>query len=99
MNECNPNIAQAAEQILVSAQVHMENRACTYDRGGERSIPAVVDAFNSITGHQLTHEQGWLFQVLVKCVRSQQGEYKLDNYEDMAAYAALLGEQAGQDRG
>jgi hypothetical protein len=29
-------------------------------------------------------------------VRSQQGEFKIDSYEDMAAYCALAGEEAGQ---
>ena len=90
---------QSAEQILVTAQVHMEERASTYDRGGERSIPLVVDAFNAITSHSLSHEQGWLFQVLLKAVRTQQGDFKMDSYEDMSAYAALMGEQASMDRG
>lgn len=89
-----------AHDILISASDHLRDRATTYDSaGGERSIPAVVTAFNEITGHKLSAEQGWLFMALVKLVRTQQGAYKGDNYEDGAAYIALMGEQANSDRG
>lgn len=37
--------------------------------------------------------------MFVKAVRSQQGDFKLDNYEDGAAYFALMGEQASADMG
>lgn len=57
-----------------------------------------VAAFNVITGHTLTEEQGWLFMGVLKQVRSQQGAYKQDNYEDEAAYAALRAEAASQHR-
>ena len=83
-----------ASDILNSSSKHLKDRATTYDKDGERSIPATVSAFNAITGHELTAEQGWLFMLLVKAVRSQQGDFKLDNYEDGAAYFALMGEQS-----
>lgn len=69
-----------------------------YDKGQERSIPKVVAAFNAITGKDMTAEEGWLFQILLKCVRSQAGDYKPDNYDDGSAYFALMGEQASKDR-
>lgn len=53
-----------------------------------------VKAFNAITSHTLTEEQGWLFMGLLKMVRSQSGDFKADNFEDEAAYAALRGECA-----
>lgn len=88
-----------AAEILQQAAEHMIDRASTYDNeSGERSIPATVEAFNAITDHELTAEQGWLFMVILKLVRSQQGDYKADNYEDSSAYAALMGEQAESDR-
>lgn len=94
--ECPLNVT--AKDILEMAGKHMQDRAATYDKPtGERSIPATIDAFNAITGHNITHEQGWLLMVLLKAVRTQQGEYKADNYEDMAAYAALQGEQAAAE--
>lgn len=88
-----------AHDILIRASDHMRDRATTYDRPeGERSMAATVQAFNAITQQSLTEEQGWLFQELLKLVRSQQGAYRADNYEDAAAYAALRGECAAQER-
>ena len=84
-----------ADQILLNALDHMQARAATYDKPkGERSIPATVAMFNAATGLDLTAEQGWLFMICLKTVRSQQGEFKADSYEDGAAYFALMGEEA-----
>ncbi len=87
----------AAADILKAGIGHLEDRAETYDNPeGERSIASTVDAFNSIVpdGRVDTEELGWLFMILLKLVRSQQGDFKLDNYEDAAAYCALMGEAA-----
>ena len=89
----------AAADFLSAAKAHMRDRATTYDQpDGERSMGRTVAAFNIITGHALTEEQGWLFLGLLKKVRSQQGKYRADNYEDEAAYAALRGECAAAAR-
>src|SRR5690606_34517339 len=78
---------------------HLKDRAETYDKpAGERSMAATVSAFHAVTGVSMTEEQGWLFMVLLKAVRSQQGRFKADNYEDGAAYFALAGEAAAVDR-
>src|SRR5690606_25193145 len=88
-----------AHDILQAAAGHMKDRAATYDKPeGERSMGATVEAFKAVTGHQLTEEQGWLFMSLLKAVRSQQGGYRADSYEDGAAYFALAGEAAARDR-
>ena len=88
-----------AHDILQAAAGHMRDRAATYDKPeGERSMGATVDAFRAITGHSLTEEQGWLFMGLLKMVRSQQGGFRADNYEDLAAYAGLQGEAAWAER-
>lgn len=88
-----------AQSILQSGLGHMQDRAATYDKPeGERSMGATVEAFNAVTGLNLTTEQGWLFQILLKAVRSQQGAFRLDNYEDGAAYFGLMGEAAAADR-
>jgi hypothetical protein len=88
-----------AADVLKAALGHMEDRAATYDKpGGERSMPATVAAFNALTGHQLTAEQGWLFMTVLKLCRTQQGGFRADNYEDGSAYFALMGEQASGDR-
>lgn len=86
-----------AHEILEAACGHLKDRAVTYDNPqGERSMEATVKAFNAVTGDGLmnTAERGWLFMVLLKAVRSQQGATKMDNFEDGAAYFALAGEAA-----
>ena len=89
-----------AAQILQAAASHLSDRAATYDKPeGERSMSATVAAFCAVTGVTLSTEQGWLFMALLKAVRSQQGDYKADNYEDGAAYFALAGEDAAVNRG
>jgi hypothetical protein len=88
-----------AADVLTAALGHMQDRAATYDKPeGERSMPATVAAFNALTGHVLTAEQGWLFMTVLKLCRTQQGGHRPDNYEDGAAYFALMGEQAAVDR-
>lgn len=89
----------SAADILNAALGHMHDRAATYDKPeGERSMGATVDAFTAVTGVCMTEEQGWLFMALLKAVRSQQGAYRADSYEDGAAYFALAGEAAVRDR-
>jgi len=88
-----------AGSILNTAAQHMQERAATYDQqGGERSIHKTVTMFNILTGAGLTDEQGWLFMTCLKMVRAQQGRYRADSYEDGAAYFALAGESAAQER-
>ena len=88
-----------AANILTAALGHMRDRAATYDKPeGERSMGATVEAFLAVTGVSMTEEQGWLFMALLKAVRSQQGAYRADSYEDGAAYFALAGEAAVRDR-
>lgn len=88
-----------AAQILAAAAGHMQDRAATYDKPeGERSMAATVAAFQATTGVALTEEQGWLFMLLLKAVRSQQGAYRADSYEDGAAYFSLAGEAAAKER-
>lgn len=92
----------SAPDILIAAGNHMKARANEYDKPkGERSIEATVKAFTAITGDGLmdTEERGWLFMGILKMVRSQQGDFKADNYEDGAAYFALQGEAAARARG
>jgi len=88
-------------QVLSNAIEHMENRASTYDRPeGERSMEKTVTMFNTLIGGDtlMTTEQGWLFMAILKMVRTQQGTFREDNYEDLAAYAALAAETAAVTR-
>ena len=82
-----------AVDILNQAAGHIADRALTYDAAdGERSAGKTAAAFNSITGHNLTAGDVYLLLAILKAVRSRQGAFKLDNYEDGAAYFALAGE-------
>ena len=86
-----------AVQILNEAVQIMAERGKSYDKSGgeaERSMPKIVAMFNALTGHELTPEQGWKFMCCLKLARSEQGEYREDNYLDGAAYMALAGEEA-----
>lgn len=89
-----------ASDICQQAIETMKERGKTYDKpnGDERSILKTVTAFNALTGHELTEEQGWQFMTILKLARSQQGEYKADNYLDGTAYFALAGECASVER-
>jgi hypothetical protein len=91
-----------AHDFLGQAVKEMEDRAKTYDKPeGERSMAATVAAFKAVTGDGVmnTEERGWLFMQLLKAVRSQQGDYRADNYVDGSAYAGLAGEAASKERG
>lgn len=87
-----------ATEILRTAADHIDHRATLRDMpSGERSMERTVQAFNAITGHRLRERDGWLFMVLLKAARATAGGYNPDDYEDMAAYAALAGECEATD--
>lgn len=88
-----------APRFLESAAQHMKDRAEQRDSGtGERSMDKTVAAFNTIYNHELTTEEGWMFMALLKMVRASNGVFVGDDYEDGAAYFALAGETASQER-
>lgn len=92
-----------AAGILQAGIDHMRDRAVTYDaQQGERSVGKVVAMFNTLIAEKLkeplSEEDGWNFMELLKLVRSKQGEFKADSYEDRAAYAGLAAEAAFRDR-
>lgn len=88
-----------ANYFIDQAKKHMSERAESYDNeSGERSMLSTVRAFSDITGICMTEEHGWLFMGVLKMVRSQQGKFKSDNYEDGCAYFGLAGEAAAKNR-
>ena len=88
-----------AQDFLAAAQNHLGERGVTYDNpAGERSMERTVKAFAALTDIKLTEEEGWLFMEVLKQVRSLQGKFKADSYEDLAGYAALRGECAARSR-
>lgn len=89
--------ATAAEPIahgmLEESIGQMKARAALRDAGsGERSMARTIGIFNAWTGNSLTEEDGWRFMVALKQAREVQGHFNRDDYVDLAAYAALLGE-------
>lgn len=84
----------AYEFLARSSQIIAE-RGRQYDKPeGERSIFATVEAFNAITGRNLSESEGWLLMLLLKQVRQFQnpGKFHRDSAEDSVSYAALLAE-------
>lgn len=84
-----------ATDFLEKARAEMKDREKTYDSAsGERSMRATVAMFNAMTGFEITEEQGWKFMVCLKLVRSEQGDFRDDNFVDGVAYFGLAGETA-----
>lgn len=104
-------LAQASKKkhaysFLEVAVKEMKDRAAQRDKcdqntpglAGERSMAATIRAFNALTGHNLTEAEGWEFMILLKLVRGRQGDFRMDDYVDAAAYCGLLGECESQAR-
>jgi len=88
-----------APELLQTAAAHMAARAKTYDAPqGERSMGKAVQAFNAITGRDLSEPEGWLLLQVLKDVRLfQRPGYHADSAEDCIAYAALKAEAKAQE--
>lgn len=85
-----------APDILKKSAQHMLDRAATYDKPeGERSMAKTVQAFNAITGRDITTAEGWLMMAVLKQVRAFQnpGKPHVDSLEDGPAYLALMAEE------
>ena len=99
MKEIGTSTLPIAQHFLEAAKGHLGARGVTYDNpAGERSMERTIKVFAALTDIQLTEEQGWCFMEVLKQVRSLQGKFKADNYEDLAGYAALRGETAARSR-
>lgn len=88
---------ESAGDLLGHAAAAIKQRAAQRDMpSGERSMARTVAMFGALTGKQLTETEGWLFMVALKMARATAGAHNIDDYVDMAAYAALAGEAAGR---
>ena len=82
-----------ATNILIAAADCIEQRGTQRDQpDGERSMRRAVDAFNAITGCDITERDGWMFMAVLKMARAQGKTTIADDYVDGAAYFALAGE-------
>jgi len=82
-------------EFLQAAIDTQAERGKQYDSPeGERSMGRTVQAFNSITGRDLTEAEGWLLLQVLKDVRQWQNpdKYHHDSALDGVAYASLKAE-------
>ena len=88
-----------ATDYLRRAADIMDERGKQYDKPeGERSMGKAVQAFNSITGRDLSEAEGWLLLAVLKNVRLfQRPGYHADSAEDAVAYGALLAEAKARE--
>ena len=94
LNKPTPSVG-VAPKLLEDAAQALRDRAVTRDaEDGERSMARTVAIFNAMTGQNLTELEGWRFMISLKLARSMQGQAHLDDYVDLAGYAALAGECA-----
>lgn len=88
-----------ADDFAKRAAKLLEDRGTERDQpNGERSMARCVTAFNAMSGHELSVEDGWLFMVYLKHARMRGGAYREDDYEDAIGYEALMSEEASQTR-
>lgn len=89
-----------ATEFLQAAIDTQAERGKQYDSPeGERSMGRTVQAFNAITGRDLTEAEGWLLLQLLKDVRQWQNpdKYHHDSVLDGVAYASLKAEALSGD--
>lgn len=94
------SMSVTAPAILLSAAEILKDRGKLRDNAqGERSMARAVEAFNALIGgdKRLTETEGWLFMCVLKMSRATAGRAHLDDYSDLAGYAALAGESIGLD--
>jgi len=86
-------MTQTADQILREAADAIGQRAALRDLPqGERSMSRAVAIFAAATGRKLSELEGWTFMICLKLARANAGANHLDDYTDLAGYAALAGE-------
>lgn len=83
-----------ANDILRQAADIIEERGKLRDNEhGERSMARAVDAYTALRGQIMESElDGWIFMCVLKLARATAGNPHLDDFSDLAGYAALAGE-------
>lgn len=92
---------KSSTDYLKQAAAIQEQRGKDYNtEDGERSMAAVVAAFNDLFNQDMTETQGWQFMVLLKMKRL---DTALGHHEDSAAdqvsYSALAAESSARNNG
>jgi hypothetical protein len=92
-----------AATILRNAAGIIEERGKVRDTSnGERSMARAVEAFNALKATEdrdyvMSELDGWLFMCVLKMARATAGKPHLDDYSDLAGYAALAAELIEED--
>jgi hypothetical protein len=83
-----------ADDILRQAADIIEDRGKLRDNEqGERSMARAVAAYTALRGPVMQSElDGWIFMCVLKLARATAGKPHLDDFSDLAGYAALAGE-------
>lgn len=81
-----------AHELLEQARAALADRAKTRDDGSERSMALAVSIFGAMTGRTMSELDGWRFMIALKLARAARGQCHLDDWIDLAGYAALAGE-------
>lgn len=83
----------AADFLREAAEVIEERGKARDMEDGERSMSRAVAAYNALCGDRMEGElQGWLFMCCLKLARATAGSTHLDDWTDLAGYAALAAE-------
>lgn len=84
----------SATNLMAAGIVKINQRAITHDQGdGERSMASTVEAFNALTGCDLSESEGWVFLMVRKmAIGCQHGPFNPKVYNDLASFAGLTGE-------
>ena len=92
-------VPSTAIEYLDTAKAIQEERARAYDTpGGERSMAAVVAAFNVLYDKSLTETEGWAFMVLLKMRRRHSAKkHHQDSCEDGVSYSSLWAESSSRE--
>jgi len=89
----------SAPEFLKAAIRIQEERGKEYDKpDGERSMGRSIEAFNAITGRDLTEAEGWLLLECIKNVRLWTAPgFHCDSALDGVSYASLKAEAKARE--
>lgn len=110
--DCRNSLQQRPTNVQVKAKTSVDflqaaidvqaERGKQYDApDGKRSMGRTVQAFNAITGRDLTESEGWLLLQVLKDVRQRQNPDKFheDSALDGVAYSSVKAEALGCEEG
>lgn len=89
----------SAQSLLSEAFDLLIERGKLRDNGQERSMEAIVKAFNIIRCKDLSETDGWVFMEVLKLVRQGNSNDQCeDSFKDLITYAALAAESALKEK-